>query len=131
MQPTSADKAACVAPEQIEWSDMKAFIPTFSERRETATTAKNAALARFRARPASNDPAVVEQRAARQAAAATREVRAAERLEVRRADDVGQAAELAAGEARQSREADEQVVLEARRKAARDMRYAARKVRKA
>jgi hypothetical protein len=111
---------------------MKAFrSPTFSERLHTATTAKKAALERFRARPASNDPAVVEQRAARQAAAATREVRAAERLEARRAEEVGQAAELAAREARQLREADEQVVLEAQRKAARDMRYAARKVRKA
>jgi Family of unknown function (DUF6481) len=114
---------------------MKAFrSPTFSERLDTATTAKNAALERFRARPAANDPAVVEQKAARRAAVAAREVRAAERLEARLAEE---AAELAARElairgreARQLQEADEQVVLGAQRKVARDLRYAARKARK-
>jgi len=119
---------------------MKVFrSPTFSERLGTATTAKKAALERFRARPASDDPAVVEQRVARQATAAARELRAAERSEARRAEEVRQAAELAAREladrtgraARQLREADEQVVLEAHRNAAaRDIRYATRKVRK-
>ena len=114
---------------------MKAFrIPTFGERLATATTAKKVTLERFRARPAANDPAVVEQRAARRAAAAARELRAAERLEARRAEE---AAELAASElavrereARQLQEADEQVVLAAQRKTARDIRYAARKARK-
>ena len=88
---------------------MKAFrSPTFSERLDTATTAKKAALERFRARPASDDPAIVEQRTARQAVAAARELRAAERSAARRAEEARQAAELAA----------------------RDIRYAVRKARK-
>ncbi len=119
---------------------MKAFkSPTFSERLGTSTSARKAALERFRARPAPDDPAVVEQRAARQAVAAARELRAAERSQTRQAEEARQAAELAAREqaeraereARQLREADEQIALEAERKAARDNRYAARKARKA
>lgn len=114
---------------------MKAFkSPTFSERLDTATTAKKAALERFRARPASNDQAVVEQRAARRAVAAARELRAAERLEARRVEEAERVAarELAAREreALQQQEADEQVALVAQRKAERDSRYAARKARK-
>ena len=124
----------------VDWSDMKAFKEqSFSERLGRAVTAKNAALARFRARPAADDPAIVEQRAARQAVAAARETRAAERLEARRAEEARRAAELAAHElaervareARQVREADEQAALEAKRKTERDLRYAARKARKA
>ena len=118
---------------------MKAFrSPTFGKRLGTATSAKKAALERFRARRALDNPAIVEQRAAGQAVAPARELRAAERSEARRAEEVRQAAELAAREladraareARELREIDEQVVLEAHRKAARDIRYAARKARK-
>jgi hypothetical protein len=126
--------------EPIDWSEMKAFKdPTFSDRLGTSTAAKNAALERFRARPAADDPAVVEQRAARAAVAAERELRAAERAEARRAEIERQVAEQAASElaqrvereARQIREADEQAALEAQRKVDRDNRYAARKARKA
>lgn len=50
---------------------MKAFrSPTFSERLDTAMTAKKAALERFGARTAANNPGVVERRAARPMAAA-------------------------------------------------------------
>ncbi|MEI9901510.1 MAG: DUF6481 family protein [Hyphomicrobium sp.] len=115
---------------------MKAFkSPTFGERLGTATAAKKTALERFRARPASDDKSVVAQRAARQAVAAARELRAAERSEARRTEKARQAAELAAREladrAGQLQQADDRVDLEAQRKAARDVRYAARKARKA
>ena len=119
---------------------MKAFKdPTFSDRLVRSAAAKNAALERFRARPAADDPAVAQQRAARLAIATERELRAAERAEARRAEDEDKAAKLAASElaervereARQVREADEQAALETQRKSERDMRYAARKARKA
>jgi len=117
---------------------MKAFKdPSLSDRLGSSTAAKSAALARFRAR--ADDPAVAQQRAARLAMAVEREQRAAERAEARRAENERQAAELAARElaeraereARQIREADEQATLEGQRKVERDMRYAARKARKA
>jgi hypothetical protein len=119
---------------------MKGFkTPTFSDRLKTAASAKEAHVVRFRARPAADDPAVLEQRAARQAAAAERELRAGERAEAKRAEEMRllteqaahEAAERSAREARQLREADEQVELEAQRKASRDARYAARKQRRA
>jgi len=109
-------------------------IPTFSERRDASTTAKKAAAERFRARPASDDPAVVAQRVARQAVAAARELRTAERAKARQAEEMAQAAELAAREVadrkQRAQQADDQVALETQRKAARDSRYAARKARK-
>jgi hypothetical protein len=119
---------------------MKAFKnPTFSERLKTAASAKDAHVARFRARPAPDDPGILAQRAARQAAAVARELRAAERIEARRSEVLRMEAEQAASEtaaraerdARQLREAKEQAELEAQHKAARDARYAARKSRKA
>ncbi|HEY8248512.1 MAG TPA: DUF6481 family protein, partial [Hyphomicrobium sp.] len=124
--------------DQFDWSEMKAFKdPTLSDRLSSSTAAKSAALARFRAR--AGDPAVTEQRAARLAMAAERERRAAERAEARRIENERQAADLAARElaervereGRQIREADEQAALEVQRKSERDMRYAARKARKA
>ena len=118
-------------------SQMKAFRdPTFSDRLGNSSAAKKAALDRFRAK--AEDPAVAELRAARTAAASERELRAAERAEARRIEQERQAAQKAADEiaaraereARQIREADEMLVLEAQRKAERDARYAARKARK-
>ena len=122
----------------IDGSQMKAFRdPTFSDRLGNSSAAKKAALDRFRAK--AEDPAVAELRAARAAAAAERELRAAERAEARRIEQERQAAQKAADEiaaraereARQIREADEMLVLEAQRKTERDARYAARKARKA
>jgi hypothetical protein len=118
---------------------MRAFKnPTFSERLKTAASARDAHVARFRARPAADDPVVLEQRAARQAAAFARELRASERLEARHAEEqrseaeqaVRETAAKAQREARQVSEANEQVELQAQRKVARDARYAARKQRK-
>jgi Family of unknown function (DUF6481) len=110
----------------------------FSDRLNHAASAKKAALEKFRARPAMDDPAVVERREARLAASVAREARLAERAEARRADEARKAAEMAAAEAeriaREEREAIEsaerEVALEAERKASRDARYAARKARK-
>jgi Family of unknown function (DUF6481) len=119
---------------------MKGFkTPTFSDRLKTAASARDAHVARFRARPAADDPVVLEQKAARLAAAAERELRVAERAAAKRAEELRllaeqsalETAERAEREARQLREADEQAELQAQRKAARDARYAARKKRKA
>jgi hypothetical protein len=114
-------------------------VPSLSERLQASTTAKNAALERFRSLPASNDPSVVEKRAARHAVAAARQLRAEERrAKALEDEEAAKAADIAARElearereARQQREGEEQVALEAERKAARDSRYAARKARKA
>ena len=119
---------------------MKGFkTPTFSDRLKTAASAREAHVVRFRARPAVDDPVVLEQKAARQAAVAARELRIAERTAAKRAEELRivaenaarEAAERAAREARQVREAGEQAEIEAQRKTARDARYAARKQRKA
>src|SRR5688572_3747085 len=107
---------------------MKSFREqTFAERRERSATARTAALERFRARPANDDPAIVAQRAARKAAAEAREQRALDRANARRAETERLAAEQAtqaaaervAREARQIQEAEEQAAIEAKRKAER------------
>ena len=124
--------------EPIDWSKMKAFKnPNFNDRLATSGAAKSVALARFRAR--AEDPAVAEQRTERALRAAERQRLAAERVEARRVEQEQQTAQAAADElaarteleARQVREIDEQVELEAQRKRDRDARYAARKARKA
>ena len=110
----------------------------FTDRLSNAASAKKAVLDKFRARPAGDDPAVVERREARLAASQARETRLAERAATRLADEARRATELAAAEAeriaREERDAIEkaerEVALEAERKAARDARYAARKARK-
>lgn len=106
----------------------------FNERLSTAAKAKQASLEKFRARPRADDPAVVEQRAARLATSQARDTRKAARAAetahlqeqaVRRAAD-----EMAQKAAAEAEKAARKVTLEAERKAARDARYAARKVRK-
>ena len=52
---------------------------SFSDRLSAAATARQAALERFRARPAADDPAVIKRREERLAMAQAREARAAER----------------------------------------------------
>jgi len=113
--------------------------PSLSDRLGASAKAKQAALQRFRAQPAADDPAIVEKRAARLAAAEARELRAEERrtkalqdAEAAKAAAVAaREAEIKEREARQEREGEEQAALEAERKLARDKRYAARKARKA
>lgn len=128
--------AAAIQPRR---SDMKSYKEaSFNERRDAAAKAKQEALQRFRARPGADDPAVVEQRAARQAVVAAREARIAERTAAKLAAQAREAAEKAEREARERQEAAEQaerdaaakIALEAQQKAARDARYAARKARK-
>jgi hypothetical protein len=113
----------------------------FGDRMNAAAAARKATLERFHTRPGPDDPAVLEQQAARKAVSDAREVRVAERTAAREAEAQRQAAEQAAKAAEQAaREAEERrlaaeaaaqvVALEAQRKAARDARYAARKARR-
>jgi hypothetical protein len=111
---------------------------SFSERLSTAADAKKAMVDKFRARPAADDPAVMERRAARQAISDARQARIEKRAAERLAEEAREAAERKARDAaeheRRVREAAEaaerEAALEAERKAARDARYAARKARK-
>jgi len=117
----------------------------FGERLSTAAGAKRAALAKFQARPGPDDPTVQERHAARAAVNAARDTRVAEREAARasaaeaeriaREERKAQAAlENAARMEREAIEAVEnaerEAVLETERKAARDARYAARKLRR-
>lgn len=116
-----------------------------SESRATAASARKAMLERFRARPAENDPAVVERKAARLAVSQAREARVAAREADRRAETERQAAERKVREEEAERmaveqaerekmerraEGDRAVDLLAEQKAARDSRYAARQARR-
>jgi hypothetical protein len=109
------------------------------ERLARAAEARQKALERFKQRPGSDDPEVVRRRQEREAIAAARAVREAERAE-RRAKEAAERAARAAKEkvereAREKREAIEKVIRDAaeaaERKAERDRRYAARKARQA
>jgi Family of unknown function (DUF6481) len=98
----------------------------FNERLTTAAKARKATLEKFRARPPADDPAVVEQRAARLATSEARDARKAARAaETARLEE--EAIRRAAEEI--AEKAARKVTLEAERKAARDARYAARKAR--
>ena len=119
-------------------------VPTFAERKEAADTAKKAMLERFRAKPAI-DPALTAERAAqakaRDAKRAAAEEKRKARIEEEKAMRVLEAemrAVEAAAEAKRAAaaaEAERLAVIEAteilayEQKAARDLRYAARKKR--
>lgn len=110
---------------------------TFTDRLKEAASARQAALERFRARPAADDPAVVKRTEERLTIAAAREARAAEREAAKLVEAAARAeretVEKAEREARERREAVEKLIRDAagaaERKAARDARYAARKSR--
>jgi hypothetical protein len=110
---------------------------SFSDRLSAAATARQAALDKFRARPAADDPAVIKRKEDRMAIARAREVRAAERQAAKEAEAAARAEREAIAkverEARERREAVEKVIRDAaeaaERKAQRDARYAARKAR--
>lgn len=112
--------------------------PEFGERRTAADEARQKALEKFRARPGPDDPDYRERQAARQAGAAAREARDAERKVSRKADaEAAEAVLQADREAKDSaraaaaqEDADRADALAAEQKAARDARYAARKARK-
>jgi hypothetical protein len=110
---------------------------SFGDRLSESASARQAALERFRARPAADDPVVVKRREERMAIARAREIRAAERAAAKLAEAAvraeREAIEKAEREARERREAIEKVIRDAseaaERKKARDARYAARKAR--
>jgi hypothetical protein len=116
-----------------------------SERRTAAANAKKAMVERFLARPAASDPANMKRKAARMATSEDRKARVAERAEARRAATEREAVELKLREedaarlaatqaerqaAERRADADQAVKLLAEQKAARDLRYAARKARR-
>ena len=117
--------------------------PDRQQRQSAAAAAKQAMLQKFRA--ASKDPEIARRHAARVAMNEVRLVRMAEReaaklaREVVLAEQAARAAELAAQAQREAEEeeallaaerAERAILLEAEQKAARDARYAARKVAK-
>jgi hypothetical protein len=113
----------------------------FNDRLTTAAKAKEAMLQRFRARPGPDDPALLEQQAARKAVSEARDARNAARKIARDAEAARLAAEKAAEAERQKILAAEQAAeaqaaaeraaaLPALQKAARDARYAARQARR-
>jgi hypothetical protein len=117
----------------------------FSERRKAAAGAKKAMVERFRTQPATSDPTVMERKAARVAASRERTARIASREVARRAETERQTSELKAREdaaarlalnqaeslaAERRADAERAVDHLAEQKAARDLRYAARKARR-
>jgi hypothetical protein len=117
---------------------------SFAERRKTAEEARRKLLTKFVAAPKITDPEMQERLAAREAVAAARTARRAERELLKTAENdriLAEAAALAAlAEADQKAEAEARqleinnrvarvVADEAERKAERDRRYAARKAR--
>lgn len=107
------------------------------ERLARAAEARQKALDKFKARPGPDDPDVIRRRQEREAIAAARALRDAERAERKVKEAAERAAreakEKAEREAREKREAIEKVIRDAaeaaERKAERDRRYAARKAR--
>jgi Family of unknown function (DUF6481) len=118
--------------------------PGYLERKSAATDARKAALEKFRANSAVNDPAAAERQASRQAVSIARDARAVARKaakaarEIEVAEEAVRARELAEqadrdAAAQAKRESAEKATREyteqTDRKAARDARYAARKAR--
>jgi len=107
------------------------------DRLETAAKAREALLARFRARPPADDPVILARQAARRAVIQAREVRASEREKLRVAEEARLKAEAKAAIEREEAEiarvaaekAERQAALAAEQKLARDARFAARKLR--
>ncbi len=130
---------------------------SFQDRQKSTAEAKKALLEKFKARPATDDPAVIEREAQRREIIAAREARAAERdarlraeaeerarqqaekhaaLQARlKADEEARAAESIVEAERLQLEAaaavEAKALLESEKRAERDARYAARKGRKA
>ena len=107
------------------------------DRLEAAAKARQATIARLRARPAANDPAVLARQAIRRAVAQAREVRVQEREVARLTAEAEHEADALAAREREAAEAarlaaekvERQAALAAEQKAARDVRFAARKAK--
>jgi len=119
--------------------------PDFKNRLESAAKARQATLEKFRSAPGQDDPAVVARDAARRTMIAAREKRTMDRevaRKAREAEIAAEAARVAEAAAEAERQAAELAALEiaeqmkrdaavkAEQKAARDVRYAARKAAK-
>jgi hypothetical protein len=112
---------------------------SFSDRLSAAHEARQAALEKFKSRPAQDDPEMIRRREERLALAEARAKREAERRAIKEAEAKARAEQEAKDkverEAREKREAIERVIREsseaAERKKVRDERYAARKARQA
>ncbi|SEF09716.1 hypothetical protein SAMN05444161_8310 [Rhizobiales bacterium GAS191] len=116
--------------------------PDFGERLSAAATAKEVGLEKYHAKGGVNDPEVLRKQDERLARTQARETRLRERKLARAAQEAaerssreaGEAAEKTEREQREARERTEEVsrkaALEEEKKAERDARYAARKVRK-
>lgn len=108
-----------------------------ADRLEATAKAREATLARFRSRPAADDPAVLANQAARRAIVEARDVRATEREAARLAAEAEREAEALAAKERAEAEVirqaaekvERQAALAAEQKSARDARFAARKAR--
>ena len=117
---------------------MKSRDTNFSDRLETAAKAKEAQLARARAKDPTKDPEFAARQEARAAAAYARQEREADRQIAKLAErekesaerDARKAEEVALEAERAGRVTRQQAVNLAAQKAARDARYAARKARK-
>ena len=103
----------------------------FNERRASAQKAREAALAKLKARPAVTEAELAQRRAAAEAReAALAEKRKAAAQAKLKADEEAQAAKAAAVEESASANPPAPELTEAERKAIRDAKYAARKKRK-
>jgi hypothetical protein len=113
----------------------------FADRAAAAAAAKQALIEKFKAKPASDDPAVLARQAERRAVAEARDVRAAERKVVKEAEAARKLAENQERLAELARQAEAEAArlaeqarrdeeIKAQRKAERDARYAARKARR-
>jgi len=110
---------------------------SFDDRRQDSAASREAMLARFRARPSNDDPAVQARQAERRAIAVARDERVKERETQRRLDAerlaAAAAAEREAEVARKAAEieaaAERAREAQAKQKEERDARYAARKAK--
>jgi membrane protein involved in colicin uptake len=120
---------------------MSGFKDSADTRRMASENARKAMKERFAARVAVNDPADAERKAARLAIVEARKVRQAEREAKAAAEKIRQAElavqaeaarqqELIEEEKRKLAQAEQDALLKAEQKAARDARYAARKARR-
>ncbi|MCX7321256.1 MAG: DUF6481 family protein [Hyphomicrobiales bacterium] len=108
--------------------------PGFADRQKAAQEARQNILAKFKAQPGADDPAVQARLAERATQAAAREEKKAAREAEKAAAKVRAAEEAEAEAARLARESEDaeaaRLAAELEQKAARDARYAARKARK-
>lgn len=110
----------------------------FNDRRDDSANARKTMLERFKARTPANDPGLLAKQAERVAVAEARDKRRSERDAIRKAEAeriaaeklAAELAELQRKEEEARRRADAEALLDAAKKAQRDLRYANRKSKK-